>query len=172
MKLRNLLFPLFSIVLIAGFVACSSDDDDDDDLVGTWSWQKDVYEVTSNNATFSKALSDYLSEEGDGNDVIEFKSDGTFIQRYVDIEDGEEFTVTIPGSYKYSDGVLSTTVGGKNYTSNVQINGNILSFMEDETSDYNAAEDIAWYVNLLGLVDIDPTTVKIDKVLYKSVYSR
>ena len=82
MKLRNLLFPLFSIVLIAGFVACSSDDDDDDDdLVGTWSWQKDVYEVTSNNATFSKALSDYLSEEGDGNDVIEFKSDGTFIQR-------------------------------------------------------------------------------------------
>lgn len=123
MKQRNLLWSLFTLVMVtmmsAGFIACGDDDDDpvSGGVVGTWSGQdgKDYLTLTfksGGSGTWTSRYNDYYSgmetERGSFTYEMEGKSKGVITVRYYDSYYGYEnehiyFEIEGKKMYLYED---------------------------------------------------------------------
>lgn len=168
MKLRKLFFLFLTVALFTGFASCSSDDDDDD-IVGTWILQEDSYEVISNNTSFSSAYVKEHTSDSDADFYFEFKKDGILVITYTDNDNGEETTETETVSYQYKDGKLIITDSDGTRETPISLKGNTftISYEDELPSKY----EIEYIVNEYNL-DVDPATIKVDKVIRKETYKR
>jgi hypothetical protein len=126
-----------TVLAVFTFSSCSKDDDDS--IVGKWKLETMKIEGSG------VSMSVNVAELG-GSDIIEFKSDGTYVSTSVD-EDGDTEVVT--GTYSVSGSVITAIFSdGDSSKINFSLSGNTLEFYEEGY--YDADEDEMYYKQPAG----------------------
>lgn len=109
-----------TVLAVFTFSSCSKDDDDS--IVGQW--KLETMKLEGNGVSIS-----FSAEEMGGTDIIEFKSDGTYVSTSVD-EDGDKEVVK--GKYSVNGSVLTATFDdGDSEKINFSVSGNTLVLYEE-----------------------------------------
>lgn len=148
----------FSLGLIATvlaaftFTSCSKDDDDDASIVGKWQYASMTIEGSGVSVTFD-------AEKGDI-DILEFKSDGT----YVSTSEIEGDTEVVTGKYTINGDVLTITDDKFKEEEKIKfsLSGNTLVVYEEGY--YDAAKD--------EFYDTQPEGEDFPKVKMSMTYKR
>lgn len=126
-----------TVLAVFTFSSCSKDDDDS--IVGQWKLETMKIEGSG------VSINVNVAELG-GSDIIEFKSDGTYVATSVD-EDGD--TEVVKGKYSVNGSVLTATYDdGDSEKINFSLSGNTLEFYEEGY--YDVAEDEMYYKQPAG----------------------